>query len=74
MVATKNKKDGSEGTRKKMTYHGTLEQALKKACDISLAEGNLTTDLSLVYRKVHEIQAEMHMLAKRIETSLVLQI
>lgn len=68
------REDGTEGERDNITYHGTLAQALQKVCDLELADGGLTTDLSLVHRKVAELMAEMHTLAERIETSLVLQI
>ena len=72
------KEDGTEGEREKITYHGTLTQALQKVVDMEMAEHDERTDtwndFHLLLQKMHEVQAEMHMLAKRIETALVLQV
>lgn len=71
------KEDGTTGTRKKMTYHGTLAQALQKVVDMEMEKRGKTdewNDFHCLLRNMTEIHAEMQMIANRIETATVLQV
>jgi len=66
------KKNGSTGSRKKCSYHGTLAQALRKVLDLRCYSTD-DNDVIGLRRTVLDVEEEMELVAKRIEKLLILQ-